>query len=450
MPDLPRTYAQADGWTRRGRVTGIAAHCVVVSLPGLMPGALVALERVGRPVREPALVEACTIEGDQARCIPVTDLTGVVVGAAAESSLERAGIFAGPALLGAAVDAWGRGAHGGPPFTASVEARDIQFGERAPVQAVLRSGVPAIDALLTFGHGQRVALLSGSGVGKTTLLERIMREARVDARVVALVGERGREASETIARLAGSQAWRATTVVCATADAPPVERFAAARTATAQAEALAVGGRSVLLAVDSLTRVANAWRELALATGEPAVHRGYPASLAGALARLVERAGARRCGCITALYAVLVDGDDLSEPVTDCLRSLLDGHIVLSRALANAGRFPPIDVLRSVSRTFAAVAGDRQRADAHLVRRALATLEAAEDLIAIGAYQRGTDSWLDACVAARADIEALVFDGGGGSADAVGALARVADSLRAGAERPQEKTDRKIVVGQPA
>jgi len=282
------------------------------------------------------------------------------------------------------------------------------------------------------GYGQRIALFAGAGVGKSTLLRRIVDGAAVDARVVALIGERAREAAEAVASLSRSPQWASTTLVCATADAPPAERLAAALTSTAQAEHLAGSGRRVLLVMDSLTRVATAWRELALADGEPAAHRGHPPSLVGALARLVERAGAFRHGSLTAVYAVLVDGDDPYEPVTDALRALLDGHITLCRRLADSGRYPAVDVLRSLSRIMPLVAADGHRRDAALVRRALDTLEKYEDLFAIGAYERGGDFWLDAAVQARPLIEALIFSDSP-AVDSTGRLAEIAGVLRAAA-----------------
>lgn len=421
----------ADGWTRRGKVVAVAPNAATVRLPGAMRGALIEVER-GRA--DAALLEVHSLEGELARCVPVSGLLGVVAGAPATCSLTRLGAFVGPTILGCVVDAWGRGGARPRSVAASLDGPGLTVGERLPVRAALATGVAALDALLTLGRGQRVALIAGSGVGKTMLLQRIAERADADAKVVALVGERGREAAETIGRLREGPGWAATTVVCATADASPRERLGAAQSATAHAEALCTTGRDVLLVVDSLTRVAAAWRELALAAGEAPAFRGYPASLVGVLAGLVERAGPRAVGRITAIYSVLVDGDDPFEPVTDCLRSLLDGHVTLSRSLADAGRYPPIDVLRSTSRTMPAVTGERQQRDAALVRRAIATLERAEDLIAVGAYRGGADPWLDTCVAARSSIEALIFDAQARVPDPVGALASIAETLRCGGE----------------
>jgi flagellum-specific ATP synthase len=359
-------------------------------------------------------------------------VAGIVVGARATSTLARVGAFAGEALLGCDTDAWGRCEGSSHARAVAWDARPRSLTERIPIDRPLRTGVCAIDAFATIGYGQRIALFAGAGVGKTTLLRRIVDSAAVDARVVALVGERGREAAETLARFSRDQRRASTTIVYSTADAPPIERLFAARTATAHAEALASEGRDVLLVVDSLTRVAAAWRELALAAGELPAHRGHPPSLPGALAGLVERAGARKRGTITGVYAVLVDGDDAREPVTDSVRALLDGHVALSRRFADAGRFPAIDVLRSLSRIMNDIVTPEHRRDAALVRGAIATLEQAEDLFAIGAYRPGGDPTLDAAVAVREAIEALVFDGAGpsGHRDPVTALSGVARRLR--------------------
>lgn len=387
---------------------------------------------VARPSQPPIAAEVVSVSGPVAVCALLGSAHGISTGAQATSVLGRVGAFVGEALLGSVTDAWGRCAAAARAKAACLDPAPLPLGERAPVKRLLRTGVAAIDTLVSLGYGQRAALFAGAGVGKTTLIRRMVEQARVDARVVALVGERGREAAEIVAEFKRSNQRRTTTVVCATAEAPAAERLAAARSATAQAEALAAGGRDVLLVVDSLTRVATAWREIALAGGEAPAHRGYPPSLAGILARLVERAGARREGTITGLYTVLVDGDDVREPVTDSLRALLDGHVVLSRRLAESGYYPAIDVLASMSRLMPNVVTPAHCADAAEVRRAMAALDRAEDLFAIGAYRSGGDLRLDAAVAAREGIERLVFDDcGRAREDPIEALAALAARLRA-------------------
>jgi FliI/YscN family ATPase len=437
MPELPLTYECADGFVRRGTVSATASDAITVCAPALTPGDIVSIER-----RDGSAVFAEVAASDMrgARCTPLGGVDGIEVGATVSCSLARLGAYVGPSLFGCALDAWGRlhradradAAHQDDRprarIIAPLHAPRVHLHDRAPIRAAMLTGVAAIDDFATLGFGQRVALAAGAGVGKTTLLRNIVAQAQADARVVALVGERGREAAEACERLRASPSWAATTVYCATSDASPIERFTAAHAATAQAEFLCRAGRHVLLVIDSLTRVANAWREMALAAGEPPAQRGYPPSLGGALARLVERAGARRFGSVTAVYTVLVDGDDQFEPVTDAVRGLLDGHIALSRRFADAGRYPAIDVLRSLSRAMGDIVNAEHARDAALVRRALATLEEAEDLFAIGAYRAGGDPWLDACVDVRPAIEQLIFDDG--RRPVPGRLATVAADLR--------------------
>jgi FliI/YscN family ATPase len=425
--DLPLYYGRCDGFVRRGRVIAVSPSSVRVSLPAVSGRAVVALERGDGSV---ALAEVVTAERGVASCRPLDSMQGVVVGAPATATGAELGARVGPALLGDVVDAWGRSRtdRGAGHFVA--RHHEVQIEERRPIDRALATGVAGIDALCTIGAGQRVGLYAGAGVGKSTLLRCIAQHVTCDAHVLALVGERAREASETIDALRQGPRWPATTVVCSTAAAPPFERFAAVRAAHAQAEWLCEQGCDVLLTVDSLTRVAVAWRELALAAGEQPAHRGHPPSLVSALASIVENAGARQRGSITAIYSVLVDGDDPFEPVSDALRGLLDGHIMLARRLADAGRFPAIDVLRSSSRLMPRLATPRQSEDASLLRRALATLEDSADLLAIGAYKPGGDPWLDAALELRAELDAWLFHGSACAPDAVDGLARIARDLR--------------------
>uniref|UniRef100_UPI002ADD7724 FliI/YscN family ATPase n=1 Tax=Tepidiforma sp. TaxID=2682230 RepID=UPI002ADD7724 len=259
----------------------------------------------------------------------------------------------------------------------------------------LPTGVRAIDAFLTLGRGQRVGIFAGSGVGKSTLLGMLARGTSADVTVIALIGERGREVRDFIEHDLGRDALASAVVVASTGDNPAAMRIAAARTATAIAEGFRDEGLDVLLLFDSLTRVAMARRENGLAAGEPPTARGYPPSVFSMLPHLMERAGPGARGSITAVYTVLVDGDDMEEPIADLARATLDGHIVLRRSLAAAGHYPPIDVLQSVSRLMDRVAEPRHREAARRLRQLLAAYEEARDLVAIGAYSRGADSTLD-------------------------------------------------------
>jgi FliI/YscN family ATPase len=428
---FPLDESRADGWRRRGLVIGATAGSIAIRIPGCAPGSIIVVQTSSGP----AVVQARVADSGVARCAPLDDRAGIAPGDRAWSIGARLGAYAGNALLGAAVDGWGR-SNEGSALHVGVVRSDIAPPtpeERGIICRPMPTGVGAIDAFATIGYGQRIALFAGAGVGKSTLVRRILGAARVDARVLALVGERGREARETIDALQGSAVWRSTTVVCAPAGSPALERVSALQTATAQAEWLCARGLDVLLVVDSITRAAHAWRELALAGGEPLSNHGYPASVTTNLASVVERAGARRIGSITAFYAVLVDGDDLREPVSDAVRGMLDGHVVLDRSLADAGRYPAIDVLRSLSRLAPELTSHEHRRDAAAGRRALNALERAQDLLAIGAYRPGGDALLDAALTARPLLEALIFDGEGrrNAADAAARLHEAVAGLNA-------------------
>ncbi len=423
---MPLSYRQCDGWVRAGTVLRVEPTSIVVRIRGVSPGNLVAIETQRDGL---CFAEVRSVSDGEASCAPIEDVRNVAVGARVTASRAVLGSFCGQGLLGRCVNAWGGPAH---PNCEVVAAHDgpLDLGRRRPIQRAIQTGIAAIDALCTIGVGQRVALFSGAGVGKSTLLRQIAEHAWFDAHVLALIGERGREAAETVTALSNTPRWPSTVIVCATADAPPHERLAAARTAVAQAEWLCEQGHDVLLTVDSLTRVANAWRELALAAGEPPAHRGHPASMVVKLATIVERAGVRERGSITGIFAVLVDADDPFEPITDAVRGLLDGHIVLSRRLADAGRYPPIDVLRCSSRIMNHIVSEEHLASAARVRKAMAALERAEDLFAIGAYAPGGDPTLDRAVAQRERIESFIFHQRGCQTDSVEKLTQIAEALR--------------------
>jgi flagellum-specific ATP synthase len=320
----------------------------------------------------------------------------------------------GDALMGRVIDATGRAIDDGPPVRGGplgpIAGAPIEPLARAAIDTPLWTGVRAIDALATLGRGQRIGLIAGAGVGKSTLLGMIAREAVADAIVVALVGERGREVADFFTRTLPAPRRRQAVVVAAAADQPPVLRIRAALRACAIAEAWRARGRHVLLLLDSLTRIAHAQRELGLALGEPASARGYPPSALGLIARLAERAGAcrRSGGSVTAVLTVLADGDDATDPVVDSAKAILDGHIVLDRGLAERGILPAVDPARSLSRCMAELAAPAHLEAARRVRRLHATWEGNRDLIAMGAWKRGGDPELDAAVDARPAIEALL------------------------------------------
>jgi ATP synthase in type III secretion protein N len=286
-----------------------------------------------------------------------------------------------------------------------------------------------IDALLTLGEGQRVGLFAGSGVGKSTLLGSLARGVSADVVVVALVGERGREVGEFIDESLG-HALQRSVVVVATSDAPALERLKAAHTATAIAEGFRDDGKSVMLMVDSITRFARAQREVGLAAGEPPARRGYPPSVFAALPRLLERAGQGEKGSITALYTVLVEGGDMDEPIADEVRGILDGHIVLDRAIAARGAYPAVDVLHSLSRVMPRCATAAHCAAASTLRRLIGAYEGKRDLIALGAYKKGGDKAVDQALAALPDIDALLRQSPTAPAEFAATVTRLEDLAR--------------------
>lgn len=315
---------------------------------------------------------------------------------------------AGEGLIGRVLNGLGRPIDGGRSIGLTkrypLTAEPPGPLERNRITSPLATGVRAIDGFLTLGRGQRVGIMAGSGVGKSVLLGMIARHTSADINVIALLGERGREVREFIERDLGPEGLKRSVVIVATSDQAAVVRATGALVATAIAEYFRDTGRDVLLMMDSVTRVAMAWREIGLSVGEPPTTKGYPPSVFAGLPRLLERAGTGRHGSITGLYTVLVEGDDFNEPIADATRSILDGHIVLSRRLANQKHFPAIDVLDSVSRVRDQVIG-RDDLDAANQTLALeATYRTQEDLVTVGAYKPGTDRILDAAMAVRPDL----------------------------------------------
>ncbi|HTE45449.1 MAG TPA: FliI/YscN family ATPase, partial [Gemmatimonadaceae bacterium] len=276
--------------------------------------------------------------------------------------------------------------------------------QRQIITEPMETGVRAIDGMLTFGRGQRVGIFSGSGVGKSTLLGMIARQAKADVNVIALLGERGREVRDFIENSLGTEGLARSVIVVATGDQAALVRARGALVATSIAEYFRNQGKEVLLMVDSITRVAMAWREIGLAVGEPPTTKGYPPSVFASLPRLLERAGTDEHGSITGIYTVLVDGDDFNEPIADASRSILDGHIVLTRKLAAAGHYPSIDILESKSRVRDHVITPEQRAAANAVARLESSYRDKEDLILVGAYHEGSDRGVDAALRLRPQL----------------------------------------------
>lgn len=280
--------------------------------------------------------------------------------------------------------------------------------QRKRISEVMSTGVRAIDGMITVGEGQRIGIFAGSGVGKSTTLGMIAREAKADVNVIALIGERGREVLEFIEKDLGTEGMKKSVVVCATSDKPALIRLKGALTATAIAEYFRDKGKKVILMMDSVTRFAMAQREIGLAIGEPPATKGYTPSVYAKLPELMERSGMSNKGSITAFYTVLVDGDDFNEPIADAVRGILDGHIVLSRDLAHKNHYPAIDVLNSVSRLMSSIAEDRHKEAASFARDLLATYKESEDLINIGAYVKGSNKKIDLAIKYYDQIESFL------------------------------------------
>jgi flagellum-specific ATP synthase len=340
------------------------------------------------------------------------DATGIGPGARVTASGQPLTVDVSDALLGRALDGLGRPLDGKGP----IENAQWRAAEASPPDPLSRPritdrvslGVRALDALVPCGRGQRLGIFAGSGVGKSSLLGMIARSTNADVNVICLVGERGREVREFIERDLGEEGLSRSVVVVATSDQPALVRIKAALTATTIAEAFRDQGADVMLMMDSVTRFAMAQREVGLAIGEPPATRGYTPSVFALLPKLLERSGTSPDGSITALYTVLVDGDDMNEPIADAVRSILDGHIVLSRDLAHMGHYPAIDVLQSVSRLEGEIMTPDVRAGATRLRAMLAAYRDKKDLIAIGAYERGSDPVTDMAIDLKDSIDGFL------------------------------------------
>lgn len=360
----------------------------------------------------PLIAEVVALRDGGLICMPFGELHGVRAGARVTALGEPMKITVGPQLLGRVLDGMGNPIDGGPALLdgdrVTIDGIAPHPLRRARVDQAMPLGVRAVDTLIPCGRGQRLGIFAGSGVGKSTLLSMIARGTEAEVTVLALVGERGREVREFIEHDLGPEGLARSVVVVATSDEPALVRLRAAFTATRIAEWYRDQGKHVVLMMDSVTRFCMAQREVGLSAGEPPATRGYPPSVFALLPRLLERAGASETGSITGLYTVLVDGDDMNEPIADAARSILDGHIVLSRKLATAGHFPTIDVLDSISRVAPAITSSDERAAATEFRQLLAAYRDAKDLIEIGAYVMGTNPTVDRAIALQGVMETFL------------------------------------------
>lgn len=408
LESLRAKLAGTSGLRSTGSVQAVTGPSVRVTLPSARIGDVLVIRRRGEPV----LAEIVGFDPDGAIAMPLGALDGVGIADEVESLGRGFEVSAGSELLGRVLDGLGRPLDGRPLppglEPVRVDRQPPSALERRAIERPFSTGVRAIDAALTLGEGQRIGLFAGSGVGKSMLLGSMARGADCDVVVVALVGERGREVGEFLEQCLGKEGLGRAVVVVATSDAAALERLRAAQVATAIAEWFRDEGKRVLLLVDSVTRVARAQREVGLAAGEPPARRGYPPSTFAFLPRLLERSGQSAKGAITAFYTVLVEGGDMDEPIADEVRGILDGHIVLERSLAARGHYPAIDLPASLSRVMPRVVSEVHALAALRLRELVAAYEEKRDLIVLGAYKRGSDALVDAALAARDDIDALL------------------------------------------
>jgi flagellum-specific ATP synthase len=426
---------RADLHARQGRVSNLIGLIVEATGVEAEIGELCMVETGRHSAPVPA--EVVGFRDSRTLLMPLGEMHGIGPGTGVTATGDQLRITVGDELLGRVVDALGRpidgfedDVQGEPRSTLSPPPSPL---ERPPIDERIGLGVRAMDALIPCGKGQRLGIFAGSGVGKSSALGMIARSTTADVNVIALVGERGREVREFIDRNLDDAARARSVVVVATSDQPALLRIKAAFTATTIAEHFRDKGLDVMLMMDSVTRFAMAQREVGLAIGEPPATRGYTPSVFALLPKLLERSGTSAKGSITGLYTVLVDGDDMNEPVADAVRAILDGHVVLSRHLAHAGHYPAIDVLQSVSRLVGEIVSPEIRNAGMELRRLLAALRDKGDLISIGAYQPGSDPTVDAALAKRESIDRFLqqtvdYSSTAEEADS-GLLALVADAF---------------------
>jgi flagellum-specific ATP synthase len=400
---------QRPAWRWRGQVLEALGQTIESSGPLCSVGECCEIID-GAGIRH--LVEVIGFHGTNVVSMPVETSEGIRYGDSVEGLGSTPQLEVGAALIGRVLNALGQPMDGRPRpalrTTVPLEGAPPQPLDRTPIRTPLGTGIRAIDGLLTVGRGQRVGIFGGSGVGKSTLIGMMTRNSEAEVIVVGLVGERGREVGEFLEESLGEEGRRRSVVLVSTSDQSPLLRMRAALAATGVAEYFAAQGKHVLLVLDSLTRFAMAAREVGLAAGEPPTAKGYTPSVFNRLARLIERAGQFRQGSITAFYTVLMEGDDQQDPLVDAVRSFLDGHVLLSRALASEGWYPPIQILDSISRLMPAVITPEHKQAAAVVRRMLAVYARSEDLVRIGAYKPGTDADLDRALRSRQSLRAYL------------------------------------------
>jgi flagellum-specific ATP synthase len=399
--DLMEHVDFLDSFKRYGRVKRVVGLMIESQGPESSIGD-VCFIHVGTKKKRKIQAEVVGFKDESVILMPYTSIHDISPGSLVETTMKPLEIKAGPGLIGKVVDSLGvpLDQTSLPKGLAAVPTEQDPPNplSRPPISEPIEVGVRMIDSLLTVGSGQRVGIFAGSGVGKSTLLGMIARNTKADLNVIGLIGERGREVREFIERDLGPEGLKRSIVVVATSDQPALMRIKGAYTATAIAEYFRDKGLNVMLMMDSVTRVAMAQREVGLAVGEPPTTKGYTPSVFAILSRLLERTGTNEFGSITGFYTVLVDGDDMNEPIADTVRGILDGHFVLDRDLANKGQYPAVNVLKSISRIMNNIVSDEHVKAAERMRELLSTYINAEDLINIGAYKKGTSAEIDEAI----------------------------------------------------
>lgn len=401
--DLLKRITEVPTFKKYGRVSRVVGLMIESNGPASSIGDVCKIHvHSSHTGHQEILAEVVGFKDDIVVLMPFTSLKDISIGCLVEGTNQPLEIKVGPELIGKILDSMGRPIDGSllPRGLATVQTEGEPPNPltRPPINDTLEVGVKAIDGMLTVGNGQRIGIFAGSGVGKSTLLGMIARNTKADLNVIALIGERGREVREFIERDLGPEGLKRSIVVAATSDQPALMRIKGAFTATAIAEYFREQGLNVMLMMDSVTRVAMAQREVGLATGEPPAQKGYTPSVFAILPKLLERTGTNEKGSITAFYTVLVDGDDMNEPIADTVRGILDGHIVLDRNLANRGQYPAINILKSVSRLMNHIATPEHVVAATKLRELYYTYMKNEDLINIGAYKRGSSQEVDQAI----------------------------------------------------
>jgi len=399
-----------------GRVTQVGGLVVEGKLPGARLGMLCQLR--GDNDDEKVLAQVVALKGDKASLMPLSNLPGLSVGTPIEPGMTDPSTLAGDPLVGRVLNGWGEPIDGEGPLNCTERVPlyppPLNPMDRGMVEEPLSVGVRAVDGLLTCGAGQRLVIMAGAGVGKSTLLAMMARNTEADVTVLGLIGERSREVRNFVEKELGPEGRKRSVVVTSTSNTSVALRIRAAFLATSIAEYYRDKGLKVLLLVDSLTRICMAQRELGLAIGEPPTTRGYPPSSFAIIPELLERAGTgltKTGGSITALYTALLETEDIADPIAEAIRAVTDGHIVLNRKLADQGHFPAIDLLASTSRVMTDVASDAHKDAAIIVRRGLADLEQARELLTFGAYQRGQIPAYDKALELEPELRAFLTQG---------------------------------------